>query len=171
MTCRRQLPSLRRCRHWPWWFQTDWCLANSGIFIALLFYPDMCWSFFVMRAYTMLIPLKKRVKKFEHKQQTFSVELNFRLGSYLTLVLAQPCKQFCWLCRGCDASKQVVEMDSSVWQAGEGQETHWAGAAVLALLGLLAYSNTAAGVKLPHIHCIALNLTYMVTYSYENPYY
>lgn len=47
-------------------------------------------------------------------------EFNFRLGSYFTLVLAQPCKQSCWLCRGCDALKQVVEMDSAVWQAGEG---------------------------------------------------
>lgn len=71
----------------------------------------------------MLILLIKSVQKFEHKRQTFLVELNFKLGSPLTLVLAQPRKQWCRLSRGCDAAQQVLERGSSAWQAGEGQET------------------------------------------------
>lgn len=53
-------------------------LLDSALLIALLGYLDMCWSFFVARAYIMLILLIKSVKKSEHKQQTFSVELNFK---------------------------------------------------------------------------------------------
>lgn len=98
-------------------------LLDSAPLTALLVYSDMCWSFFVTRAYLMLVLLMKSDRKFEHKQQTFVVMLNFKLGSSLTLVLAQPHKQLCRLHGGSDASQQVMETSSSAWEAREGPET------------------------------------------------
>lgn len=111
----------------------------------------------------LIVPIKS-TKKFEHKQQIFSVALHFNPSSSLTLVLAQPCKRWNRLSRGFDASQQVVETGSSAWSAGEGRKPSELVLLSYLLLGLLAPCSAASRPKLPHTHRIVLNLMCMRIY-------
>lgn len=90
-------------------------MLNSALLIAVL---GMCWCFFgTKEAYIMSIILIKSIRKFGPTQETFSLESDFKLGSFLTLMLTQPHQQLCRLSRGCDnALQKVVGKGSSAWQ-------------------------------------------------------